>query len=106
MYRALGRVFYGLSVGSIILSLIVWLQRQNRPRGLGRYFFRPNRDAAERRGIFMGLWAPTLAIVGKALDDMEWQSRQVAAKKGASSTDKQGSASIWNRMQASLAGRS
>jgi hypothetical protein len=50
---------YGASLASILLSLAMWFV----PRGKG--------DAAggrpERMAIFVGLWAPTLALVAHAL---------------------------------------
>jgi hypothetical protein len=76
MFRVIGRVFYGLSVGSVALSLVLWLQRQQRPKGIAQLLWRPNYDAAERAGTFVGLWAPTLAIAGKVFEDMDAKSRQ------------------------------
>lgn len=51
---------YGASFASIFLSILVWN-------------FRRSEDAAhaERFGIFVGLWAPTLAIFGLALQENE-----------------------------------
>lgn len=107
MFRILGRVFYGLSVGSVALSLVLWLQRQKQPSGIARLLWRPNYSAAERAGIFVGLWAPTLAIMGKAMEDMDGQASMKVADKGASSIDgQQNSTSEWERVQPTTAGRS
>lgn len=53
-------MFYCASAASIALSIALW-------------FSNKEKDAAhaERFGIFVGLWAPTLAIFGKALEDTE-----------------------------------
>jgi hypothetical protein len=51
---------YAASVISVLLSIGVWLIRRDEDRA-----------NAERFGIFVGLWAPTLAIFGKVLEDRE-----------------------------------
>lgn len=53
-------IAFGASFASILLSILMW----NIRRGA---------DAAhaERLGIFVGLWAPTLAILGHALQQAE-----------------------------------
>ena len=76
MFRIIGRIFYGLSAASVTLSLVLWLQRQRRPSGIAQLLWRPNYSAAERAGTFVGLWAPTLAIAGKVLEDMGAKSQQ------------------------------
>ena len=45
--------------GSIITSIIAWRVRSNNP------------DHAERLGIFIGLWAPTFAVIATALKSEE-----------------------------------
>jgi hypothetical protein len=51
---------YGASLLSILLSIAIWsLRRDEDP------------DHAERFGIFVGLWAPTLAIFAHALEQHE-----------------------------------
>ena len=53
-------IAYGSAVTSVLLSILVWA------------FYRgDDRAGAERFGIFVGLWAPTLAILGRALDEHE-----------------------------------
>lgn len=53
---------YAASLLSVLLSIGIWLVRRDGDRG-----------NAERFGIFVGLWAPTLAIFGKVLEDRERQ---------------------------------
>jgi hypothetical protein len=57
--------FYAASILSVLLSLVMW--------------FIPAADEAkkargERLAIFVGLWPPTLAIFGKAMEDRGGQS--------------------------------
>jgi len=51
---------YSASLASIVLSIAVWSMRRG-----------DDAAHAERFGIFVGLWAPTLAIFGHALDQHE-----------------------------------
>ncbi len=51
---------YLASIGSIVLSIVSWAMKK--PEDVG---------SAERFGIFVGLWAPTLAILGRALEEQE-----------------------------------
>ena len=51
---------YVASAVSVVLSILIWLTRRD-----------ADRASAERFGIFVGLWAPTLAIAGKVLEDRE-----------------------------------
>ena len=54
-------MFYVASMVSVFFSIAIWalrLQKTDRP-------------AAERFGIFVGLWAPTLMIMGKVIEDEE-----------------------------------
>ncbi len=52
------------SFASVILSILVWLL----VRG-------GDRAGAERFGIFVGLWAPTVMILAKAVEDAEKASQ-------------------------------
>jgi len=70
MFRTLGRIFYGLSLGSIVLSIAMWRQGQPKPTGLARIWQHPDYAASERVATFVGLWAPTLALAGKVLEDL------------------------------------
>jgi 2-keto-3-deoxy-6-phosphogluconate aldolase len=51
---------YYASMASIFLSIGSWFMRKDEDQG-----------NAERFGIFVGLWAPTLAILGRALEEEE-----------------------------------
>ena len=51
---------YIASGASIALSIGIWILNQD-----------DDRPHAERFGIFVGLWAPTLAILGNVLDQHE-----------------------------------
>lgn len=52
---------YLASMGSVLLSVVMWMLR--RQEG--------DRAAGERFGIFVGLWAPTLMVVGHVLEEHE-----------------------------------
>lgn len=59
---------YFASLASVLLSIGLWfLQRSE------------DRSRAERFGIFVGLWAPTLMIMGKAVEDSELREGSVEA---------------------------
>ncbi|MBA3825656.1 MAG: hypothetical protein H0X24_17380 [Ktedonobacterales bacterium] len=71
------KVFYGLSVASVILSVGIW-NRVSTPK-LGKKQGKrvAKVQATERQyreaqqlGAFVGLWAPTFAVLGKVLDDV------------------------------------
>lgn len=49
-----------LALGSVWLSLALWI----RAKTVDQSF----RDNAERRAIFVGLWAPTLWLIAESLD--------------------------------------
>ena len=53
-------ITYGASLASVLLSIGFWLSKKE-----------GNRPEAERFGIFIGLWAPTLAIFANALQAEE-----------------------------------
>ena len=50
---------YAASFGSIILSYIIW------------YVNRRDKPHAERFGIYVGLWAPMLAVLARGLEETE-----------------------------------
>jgi hypothetical protein len=55
-------VFYILAFGSMLLSVFMWFAR---PTG-------PDREGnSERLGIFIGLWPPTLLLLGKIAEDAQ-----------------------------------
>ena len=58
-------IAYGASAVSILLSLALWFL----PRGGDE----ADKGRPERLAIFVGLWPPTLAILGHALREEEQQ---------------------------------
>lgn len=66
LLRSLGLtpdIFYAASIGSIVLSLLLWFV----PRGSDD----TNGGRPERLAIFVGLWPPTLFLMGHALAEDE-----------------------------------
>ncbi|MCH6160949.1 hypothetical protein [Streptomyces marispadix] len=57
------RHFQAAAMGSIGLCLTMWM----RASGLDQ----EERGNAERRAIFVGLWAPTLLLLGQSLSESE-----------------------------------
>jgi hypothetical protein len=55
-------MFYAASIGSMVLSLMLWFV----PRGGAKDQGRP-----ERLAVFVGLWPPTLFLMGHALREDE-----------------------------------
>lgn len=53
-------------MGSVLLCLGLWIRAKTVDQS--------SRDNAERRAIFVGLWAPTLWLMGDALERAEQQS--------------------------------
>jgi hypothetical protein len=51
--------FYGLSLGTILLCIALWL----RAKTIGE----DERGNAERRALFVGLWPPMFWLIGDAL---------------------------------------
>lgn len=65
MLRSIGLksdMFYVASIGSMFLSLLLWFV----PRGAGSD---EEKARAERLAIFVGLWPPTLFLMGHALQE-------------------------------------
>lgn len=54
---------YAAAGASVALSIGIWSFRKGEDRA-----------TAERFGIFVGLWAPTLMVVGKVLEDRDSRS--------------------------------
>jgi len=50
---------YGLSIASVLLCLALWI----RAKTIGE----DERGNAERRAIFVGLWPPTIWLIGDTL---------------------------------------
>ena len=57
-------LLYSASLLSVILSIAIWVLKRGDDRG-----------HAERFGIFVGLWAPTLMAMGKVVEDHEHGKR-------------------------------
>lgn len=51
---------YSAAGASVLLSITIWALRRGEDRA-----------NSERFGIFVGLWAPTLMVAGKVLEDRE-----------------------------------
>lgn len=58
--RFRGDHFHAMSVGSVALCVGLWIRAKTVDQ--------EERGNAERRAIFVGLWAPTLWLVGDALE--------------------------------------
>lgn len=98
-----GKACYGLSAVAIALSVGIWNRAAFLPPALrtGKKAanspkVKPTREQyydAQRLGAFVGLWAPTLVIAGKALEDASeqvarseferWERRQVEKTRSA-----------------------
>ena len=66
LIRSLGLtpdMFYAASIGSMVLSVLMWFI----PRDGGKQ----DRNRPERLAIFVGLWPPTLFLMGHALGEDE-----------------------------------
>ena len=61
---------YAASLASVLLSIGIWAIKKNEDRA-----------GSERLGIFVGLWAPTLAIFANALQAEEKAAEEIAAVK-------------------------
>jgi hypothetical protein len=66
--RLRGTHFHALSAGSIGLCIALWIRAKTVDQD--------ERGNAERRAIFVGLWAPTLWQVGDALHAEEAPRRR------------------------------
>jgi hypothetical protein len=53
-------LLYTASIASVFLSIAIWVLKRGEDRA-----------NAERFGIFVGLWAPTLMAMGKVVEDHE-----------------------------------
>jgi len=62
LFRSIGLtpdMFYAASIGSMLLSVLMWFI----PRGGDK----KDKNRPERLAIFVGLWPPTLFLMGHAL---------------------------------------
>lgn len=66
--RPRGHYFHGLSIGSILLCIVLWI----RAKTIGE----DERANAERRALFIGLWPPMFWLIGEALRREELRQRR------------------------------
>jgi hypothetical protein len=73
MCRVLSTIFFQAGIFSILLSIFIWwyLGSENPAE----------QDHAERFGIFVGLWAPTLLILSNRFDRFADKAEQVPGLK-------------------------
>jgi hypothetical protein len=62
-----GWLLHGASLGSIGLCIGLWIRAKTVDQD--------ERGNAERRAIFVGLWAPTLWLIGDSLDSAESEGK-------------------------------
>jgi hypothetical protein len=62
-----GSQFHALSLGSVVLCIGLWIRAKTVDQD--------ERGNAERRALFVGLWAPTLWQIGDSLRVAESQAR-------------------------------
>lgn len=55
------------SMGSVALCIVFWMRASS--------FDQDERGNAERRAVFVGLWAPTLWVMGQSLRETERTGR-------------------------------
>jgi hypothetical protein len=58
-----GRYLHGLSLGAVGLCLGLWIRAKTVDQ--------EERGNAERRALFVGLWPPTLWLIGDSLERLE-----------------------------------
>lgn len=63
---------YGLSLGSIVLCVILWI----RAKTIGE----DERANAERRALFVGLWPPMFWLLGDALRRREERAGRIGGR--------------------------
>jgi hypothetical protein len=64
-----GWEFHALSLGSVGLCIGLWIRAKTVDQD--------ERGNAERRALFVGLWAPTLWEIGDSLGDVERRKRRL-----------------------------
>jgi hypothetical protein len=62
-----GSQFHALSLGSVVLCIGLWIRAKTVDQD--------ERGNAERRALFVGLWAPTLWQIGDSLSVAESRAR-------------------------------
>ncbi len=67
--RVRSRYLYALSMAAILLCIVLWV----RAKTIGE----DERGNAERRALFVGLWPPTLWLIGDAIrrTEKDWRGR-------------------------------
>ncbi len=58
----------GLSLGSVLLCIALWIRAKTVDQD--------ERGNAERRALFVGLWPPTLWLIGDSLERQEQTPRR------------------------------
>jgi hypothetical protein len=69
-----GSGFHALSLGSVGLCIGLWIRAKTVDQD--------ERGNAERRALFVGLWAPTLWQIGDSLGDVEGRHRRALRRRG------------------------
>src|SRR5690242_17466923 len=73
--EAVGRIgvrsthFYAASLGSVGLCIVLWIRAKTVDQD--------ERGNAERRALFVGLWPPTLYLIGDSLERQERRRRRL-----------------------------
>jgi hypothetical protein len=70
--RFRGTHFHLLSIGSVGLCIGLWIRAKTVDQD--------ERGNAERRALFVGLWAPTLWLIGDSLSRAEQQRRGIRGR--------------------------
>jgi hypothetical protein len=68
-----GTQFHGLSMGSVGLCIGLWIRAKTVDQD--------ERGNAERRALFVGLWAPTLWQIGDSLRALEPPPRRLLLRR-------------------------
>jgi hypothetical protein len=68
-----GSQFHALSLGSVGLCIGLWIRAKTVDQD--------ERGNAERRALFVGLWAPTLWEIGDSLGDVEGPPRRARLRR-------------------------
>jgi len=69
-----GSQLHALSLGSVGLCIGLWIRAKTVDQD--------ERGNAERRALFVGLWAPTLWEMGDSLGDVERRKRRAGLGRG------------------------
>jgi hypothetical protein len=63
-----GWMLHGTSLGSVLLCILLWQRAKTVDQD--------ERGNAERRALFVGLWPPTLWLIGDTLQQQETRARR------------------------------